>query len=517
MHIYKSPFPDLGLPELSATEWVFQGLELAKNKTFLTDTTTGRAMTGAQAMDDIRALAGGFIAKGLQKGEMVAIMAPNLLEYFTVFHAVAYAGGVVTMVNPTYTADELRHQVEAVSARFVVTTPGLVELAAKGTRDTTVQDIVTIGGTVDGAISLESLMGTPLARQLPVDLVNDLVVVPFSSGTTGLPKGVMLTHRNLVANAVQWQSAKNMHQDDVTPSFLPFFHIFGLSLTFMVYPGSGASIHTMHRFDLETYLQLAQDTKAQRLWLVPPIAIALAQSPIVDTYDLSAIQSISSGAAPLSVEIGKAVAKRINCQFAQGYGMTEVAGASHVMPSDAPKEDSLGALVANSTCRIVDPDTKQDQSVDQSGEIWIKGPQVMKGYLNDPTETARLLSEDGWFQTGDIGSVDADGHLRIHDRLKEMIKVNGFPVAPAEVEAALANHPKVLDAAVVGVPHDESGEAPKAFIVPIKDHAPDLEELQDFLAERLARYKNIRFLDIVPSIPRSPSGKILRRVLRDNL
>ena len=252
-----------------------------------------------------------------------------------------------------------------------------------------------------------------------------------------------------------------------------------------------------------------------RLWVVPPIAIALAKDPIVDRFDLSALKEIGSGAAPLSAEIGDAIRKRLGCAFYQGYGMTEISGVSHSHASGASKPDTLGTPVANTACRIVDPDTLEDLGPDEPGELWIKGPSVMTGYLNDPDATAETMTEGGWLRTGDIATSDADGHLRIVDRLKEMIKVKGFPVAPAEVEAALIAHPAILEAAVFGVSDREKGEVPMALIVAAQGAAPDLAAVQEHLGARLARYKIVQALEVVDAIPKAASGKILRRVLRE--
>lgn len=515
MQIFQSPFPDITIPDISVTEWVFERLASHKDKVLLADSASSRTITADQAVEQVRALAGGLVARGLQKGQVVAIMAPNLPDYFIVFHGVALAGGTLTVINPTYTAAELRFQLQDSAAQLLITVPGLLATARDAIEDTGVKQIVTIGEVDSDVMPLSGLMGAPLEQQVPVDPTSDVVVLPYSSGTTGLPKGVMLTHRNLVANACQWIEINRIECVETTPIFLPFFHIFGLTLGLMVYPGAGAGIVTMPRFDLEQLLKIIQDTKAQRLWIAPPVAIALAKHPLVDQFDLSSLGRILSGAAPLGADIGEALAKRLDCDVVQGFGMTELSPVSHCMPMDEAKSGSVGVTVANTCSRIVEPDSLNDCAPGEAGELWVKGPQVMKGYLNNPAETAKVLDSDGWFRTGDIASIDAQGHLYIHDRLKEMIKVKGFAVAPAEVEAALVAHPAILDAAVIGVPNNEFGEVPKAYIVPVEDSAPDLSELQQYLGSRLARYKIVHELEVVEAIPKSASGKILRRILRD--
>lgn len=513
--IFESPLPPLDIPEMSVTEWVFEGLALRKDRHVFTEVNSGRQITGEGAMRQIRALAGGLAALGLKKGEVVAVMAPNSIDYFVLFHAVTFAGGTLTMINPSYTAAELAYQLRQTSARLLFADGPLTAMAQEATKGTKVRQVVVMGAAAPGALTICEIAGPPLRQQVPVDLYEDIAAIPFSSGTTGLPKGVMLTHRDIVANAAQWCHVRDIGPGDVAPSFLPFFHIFGLVLCQMVYPGSGAHLHLMQRFDLETYLQVAQDSGAQRLWVVPPIAIALAKDPIVERFDLSALKEIGSGAAPLSTEIGDAIRARLGCAFYQGYGMTELSGVSHSHASGASKPDTLGTPVANTACRIVDPDTLEDLGPDEPGELWIKGPSVMKGYLNDPDATAETMTEGGWLRTGDIGTIDADGHLRVVDRLKEMIKVKGFPVAPAEVEAALIAHPAILEAAVFGIADHEKGEVPMALIVAADGTVLDLAAIQEYLGARLARYKIVQALEVVDAIPKAASGKILRRVLRE--
>ena len=502
-HIFHSPHPAPEIPALSITEYVFRGLDLAADRPIFTEAATGRGITGAEAKEQIAALAGGLIARGLQKGQVAALMAPNSIDYFLTLHAVAYAGGVPTLLNPSYTTAELAHQLGLTEARFVIADPGLHRQIAAACGDV---EILTMGDT--------SLLGTPLPQQVPVDLANDLGAIPFSSGTTGLPKGVMLTHQNLVTNAALWSHTRGVGPADVTPSFLPFIHIFGLTLMQIVYPGAGGHVHLMQRFDLERFLELTQDTRTQRLWVVPPIAIQLAKNPIVDNYDLSSIREVGSGAAPLSQEIGKMICDRLGCAFYQGYGMTEVAGVASAHTPESAAGDSLGAGIAGSEWRVVDPETGRDQGVDGVGELWIRGKMVMKGYLANAEATAETIAPGGWLRTGDIGSIDANGFVRIHDRLKELIKVKGFQVAPAEVEAALITHPAIAEAAVIGVPDEEAGEVPMGFVTFAPGASLTLAEVQAYLSNSLAKYKNIQRLEVVDSIPRAASGKILRRELR---
>jgi len=245
------------------------------------------------------------------------------------------------------------------------------------------------------------------------------------------------------------------------------------------------------------------------------VVLALAKHPIIDQFDLSSLTQVFSGAAPLGAEIALEAAGRIGCEVVQGYGMTELSPVSHTTPPGMFKPGTSGVTVSNTESRIVDPDTGEDQPVDGRGELWVRGPQVMKGYLNNPEATASTIDADGWLHTGDVAVIDAEGHMTIVDRVKELIKYNGFQVPPAELEALLVTHPGVMDVAVIGIADDEAGELPKAFVVAAPGAAPSVEDLQAFVAEHVATYKQIRLVEFVDEIPKSASGKILRRVLRD--
>ena len=277
----------------------------------------------------------------------------------------------------------------------------------------------------------------------------------------------------------------------------------------------GGKVVTMARFDLEQFLQLSQDYKISRAFVAPPIVLALAKHPSVANYDLSALRSIFSGAAPLGAELAEEAATRLGCEVVQGYGMTELSPVSHATPEGQFKPGTIGILTPSTMSRIVDPESGKDLDVGEDGEIWVKGPQVMPGYLNNAEATAATIDAEGWLHTGDIGHIDEDGHFTIVDRLKELIKFKGFQVPPAELEALLVTHPAVADAAVIGIPDDEAGELPKAFIALKEGVSASAEDIQKFVADKVASYKQIRIVQFVDSIPKSASGKILRRVLRD--
>ncbi len=517
MTVFHSPYPPVPLRDITITERVFEGLaSMPPDAPALIDGGDGHVLTAAGLMADIRALAGGLTAAGHGAGTVVALLAPNMPEYAVVFHGALFAGGTVTTINPTYTASEVAHQVRDSGAGLLVTIPAFLAMARTAAAEVGVP-VAVIGDGAEGAIPLADLMGPPMDAQVPVDPVAHVAVLPYSSGTTGLPKGVMLSHRNLVANVDQTIAIFDVRPGDRTVAFLPFFHIYGLNVLMNMYPAGGATLVTMARFDLETFLRLNQDHRTRRVYCVPPVALGLARHPIVDNFDLSTLEAVVSGAAPLGAATTDAIAARLGCVAMQAYGMTEMSPVSHLSGIGRTRPGACGLLVPNTSARIVDPETGQDAAPGAEGELWIKGPQVMLGYLARPDATAETITADGWLRTGDIGSVDADGYLFIHDRLKELIKVKGFQVAPAEVEAALLEHSAVADAAVLGQPDEDAGEVPVAFVVAAPGTDPDLPTLVAHLEARLAHYKHPKVLHLVDTIPKSASGKILRRVLRADL
>ena len=513
--IFESPLPDVEIPEVSLPTYVLARASELGDKVAIIDGPTGRTLTYSQLADAIARLAGGLAARGFGPGDVLAVMAPNVPEYAVLFHGAAMAGGTVTTVNPTYTANEVHHQLTDSGASLLVTIPMFLEVATAGAEGTGVTDTFVLGEATDGAASVADLFGEPLDAAVEVDPVRDVVALPYSSGTTGLSKGVMLTHHNLVANIAQVLGASGMDESDVVIAVLPFFHIYGMQVLMNAGLRAGATIVTMPRFDLEQFLQLHQQHGVTRSFVAPPIVVALAKHPIVDQYDLSGVKQVFSGAAPLSAELAQEAAGRLGCEVIQGYGMTEMSPVSHLTVEGGFKPGSVGVTAPNTETRIVDPLTGDELGIDEDGEVWVRGPQVMLGYLNNQKATAETLDGDGWLHTGDIGHVDADGHLFVVDRLKELIKFKGFQVPPAELEALLLTHPAVADAAVIGLPDEESGEIPVGYVVLRPGVEADPSDIQSFVAGQVAHYKQVRVLNVVDEIPKSASGKILRRILRD--
>lgn len=512
--IHLSPHPDVAIPDVALPTFVFQDAHQWMDKPALIDGPSGRTLTYGQLQGAVRKVGASLAARGFGKGDVFCIYSPNLPEYAVAFFGVISVGGVVTTTNPLYTADELTHQLKDSGARYLLTVPPFIDNALKAAAAAGVEEIFVFG-KAEGATPFADLLkseGEP--PDIDINVYEDLAVLPYSSGTTGLPKGVMLTHRNLVANIKQTLTMEPLDKDEVLIGILPFYHIYGMVVIMSMAIHAGATIVTMPRFDLEQFLDLHQQHGVTMGFIVPPIVLALAKHPLVDQYDLSALHTVISGAAPLPEAIAQGCADRIGCVVKQGYGLTETSPVTHLTPKGTPvKVTSIGFPVPNTEIRIVDIATEEDVAEGEQGEVWIRGPQVMKGYHDNPGATEAMIDREGWLHTGDIGYVDAEGYAYIVDRVKELIKYKGMQVAPAELEAIVQAHPAVADAAVIPSPDDEAGEVPKAFVVLKSGAHASADEIMAFVAERVAPHKKVRRLEFINQIPKVPSGKILRREL----
>jgi acyl-CoA synthetase (AMP-forming)/AMP-acid ligase II len=484
------------------------------------DGPSGRTLTYGELTTAIKAFAAGLAARGFKKGDVLCVYMPNLPEYAIAIHGAASIGAVCTTANPMYTANEVARQLEHSGARAILTIPQFLDNAAEAAEAAGVADVFVVGEAPKdtGAEPFAALLGDPAdAPDVEIDPGEDVAVMPYSSGTTGLPKGVMLTHRNLVANTVQSGAALGAQgpmSEDVVIAVLPFFHIYGMQLLMNLSLRRGSTLVTMPRFDLEQFLDLIEEHEVSGVYLVPPIALALVKHPAVEGRDLSSIRIVTSGAAPLGAELSDKLAERVGADVIQGYGLTETSPVTHTMVPGSRKPGSIGPPVPGTECRLVDPESGEDVDDGERGELWIRGPQVMKGYLDNEEATAATIDADGWLHTGDVAVRDADNHFKIVDRLKELIKYKGYQVAPAELEALILNHPEIADVAVIGVPDEEAGELPKAYVVAAGDDL-DTEALMAWIAEQVSPQKKIRIVELIDAIPKSPSGKILRRVLKD--
>jgi acyl-CoA synthetase (AMP-forming)/AMP-acid ligase II len=513
-HVFTSRYADVELPDIGIHDFVLAGVGDHPDRMAIIDGPTGRSYTYAQLDGMIRSFAGGLAARGFGKGDVLAIIAPNIPEYAVVFHGATMTGGTVTTVNPTYGAEEIAYQLSDAKASIAITIGMFLPAVADAARTAGVADVLTFDA-VDGAEQFTSLFGEPFSGEVALDPAEDVAVLPYSSGTTGMPKGVMLTHRNLVANILQTQAGSALGDDEVVIAVLPFFHIYGMQVLMNGVLQHGATLVTMPRFDLEQFLTLVAEHKVTRAFVVPPIVLALAKHPMVDDHDLSSLKQVVSGAAPLGADLAQAATDRIGTEVVQGYGLTETSPVTNLTPLGESRPGTVGVLVPNLECRIVDPISGEDQGPGGEGEVWYRGPNVMKGYLGRTEETGAMLDAEGWLHTGDVGVVDDEGYLSITDRLKELIKYKGFQVPPAELEALLVTHPEIADAAVIGVPDEEAGELPKAFVVRAPGSELTAEDVQAFTAEHLATYKQVRQVEFIDEVPKSLSGKILRRELRD--
>ena len=515
--IHTSPLPDVEIPDVTITAHVLRKVGDMPDRVAIRDAAGTSSYTFAELSTAIHSLAGGLAARGVAPGTVVGLMAPNVPEYAVIFHGVAVAGAAVTTINPTYGAEEVRHQLQDAGASMLFVVPMFLEVARAAIEGTDVTEIIVMDSfgdaAVEGATSLADVFGDPI-EQVSVDVADHTVVLPYSSGTTGMPKGVMLTHRNLVANIEQVKHAILYKDDEVALAALPFFHIYGMQVLMNGLIANGVTTISMPRFDMVEALQAVQDLKITRFFAVPPIILGLAKHPIVDQYDMSSVRQIFSGAAPLGAELAAEAGVRLGCEVVQGFGMTELSPVSHCTVEGDYRPGTSGITASNTESRIVDPVGGEDQGVGDRGELWVRGPQVMKGYLNNPEATAATVDADGWLHTGDVAIIDEFGHMTIVDRLKELIKFKGFQVAPAELEALIITHPKVADVAVIGIADDEAGEVPKAFVTAVEGETVTLEEIQALVAEHLVSYKQIKVLEVIEAIPKSAAGKILRKELR---
>ena len=521
--IHRSPYPDVTIPDTALAPFLLQHAGRLADKPAIIEGETGRTFTYAQLAVATRQVAAGLARHGIQKGDVLAFYCPNGPEYIITLLALWSLGAVPTTINPLFTARELAYQLKDAGATSLLTAPDLLDKATEAARDAGIRVIFLLGeadgisGTIPYAVLLAEDAAPPAVA---IEPGRDLAALLYSSGTTGLPKGVMLTHANIVANICQLNALTHVAEDETLMVALPFFHIAAWVIFLHMGLTCGATIVTMARFDLTRFLQLSQDHHITRTLLVPPLVLALAKQPQVDDYHLS-YRVIETGAAPLAESVARTCEARLGCAIQQLYGLTETSPITHGNTEAPGKPDviSVGHCIPNTECKVVDLATGAELGPNQQGELLVRGPQIMLGYLNNPEATARAIEPDGWFHTGDIGYADESGAFFIVDRVKELIKYKGYQVAPAELEALLLAHPAVADAAVIPSPDDEAGEVPKAFVVlkadATSDASPDAspDAIMAYVAARVAPHKKIRRLEITDQIPKTASGKILRRIL----
>jgi acyl-CoA synthetase (AMP-forming)/AMP-acid ligase II len=490
-------------------------------KTALIDPTISRRISYAEYGQLLEDLARGLVNARLQPGEIVAIFLSNSWEFCVAYHAVTLAGGTPTLLNPTYREREVRYQLENSGASLLITdAPNITGINLAGLPQ--LRQVYTTRQPLTGACEFESLL-SPTSHVLPkptADSGQALAALPYSSGTTGLPKGVMLSHSNLVANVYQilGPGAAPLGHDDTMLCFLPLYHIYGLTVALNVALTLGATLVLMPRFHVEQLLALLVEERITMMPIVPPAMNALNQVAEAGRFPRNhCLRWVKSGAAPLAPELARRFTANTGVLVNQGYGLTETSPVTHLgyLEAERYKPDSIGQPLAQTECRVLDVNDLE-LAPGESGELVMRGPQIMRGYWKEPQATAAVL-RDGWFWSGDIVTRDDNDFYYVLDRRKEMIKYKGFAVAPAEVEAVLLEHPAVRDCGVVACADSDAGEIPCAFVV-LCDQFPASDNLKSdlcrFVAERLTHYKQPRDIRFVDAVPRTPSGKILRRELR---
>lgn len=456
-------------------------------------------------------LAAGLARRGVGPGDVVAVSLGNGPEFAVSYYGILKAGAAFSPMNPLFRPQEVGARLLDCGARlWILASDAAAALPEVRGRVPGLGQAVVVGSP-----AWEDLLATPGGPPAPrLRPREDVAVLPYSSGTTGRPKGVMLTHSNIVCNVRQSILARGLTDEDILLNHLPLYHIYGMTVLMAMPVARGLTTILMPRFDPGQVLAHMARYRPTRYYTVPPAILALARHPALAATDCRSLRTITAAAAPLPLPLAQEFEARTGVPVRMGYGLTETSPTTHVHPDDAPRPGTCGTLLSDTAHRIVDPETGEDLPVGETGEILIRGPQVMRGFWGHPEATAEVL-RDGWLHTGDIGFVDADGYLTVVDRKKDMIKYKAYPVAPFELEEVLLQHPSVADCAVVGVPDPEAGEIPLAYVVARPGARCAPQDLLAFVAGRVAPYKKVRRVAFVGEIPRSPSGKILRRVLKE--
>ncbi|XP_033733812.1 probable 4-coumarate--CoA ligase 1 [Pecten maximus] len=521
--IFTSNLPDLEIPQESLGEYLLPKFDTFGDKTALVDFANGKTYTYSELKAAIISVASALNRLGYKKGDVMAMYSVNNSEYCILLLACAASGIILTTANPAYTPAELARHLNHSGSTSLVVVDVLLPVA-KTALDSdpnlknTIKEVVVIG-EAEGYRSFSSLLeddGKSFPDNLNIDPMNDVVVIPYSSGTTGLPKGVQLTHYNLVANLQQFRPVIRVTEEDTSLGILPFYHCYGMIPVMMGVFQDGGKLVTLPKFDPVMFLTALAEQKVTMAHIVPPIVVFMAKHPAVSEFDLSNLKRTVVGAAPLGEAITEAFTKRLNIPITQGYGLTET---SPVLAVDnlPPSPGTTGRLAPNTMAKVVNPETGAELGTGETGELVFKGPQIMKGYLNNQQATDDMI-KDGWLYSGDVGHVQEDGCIVITDRLKELIKYKGFQVPPAELEDLLLKHPGIQDAAVIGIPDEDAGELPRAYVVSKPDQTLTEEEVCKFVEDNVSGHKKLRGgVQFMKEIPKSPSGKILRRVLRDEL
>jgi len=523
-NVITSNLKPVELPNMTLPDFLCKDYDQKAKLPIFTDGQTGKTLIFAEVFDLARRFGSALIKRGVKKGDVVAIISPNSIYFPVIIMGTTGIGATVTTVNATSTPDEIVKQLVSSKAQLLITVPQLLENArtAVGKGKTDVKNIV-VSGKQDGCLSLDDMLsdsGSAYPTSLNINASKDVACIMYSSGTTGVPKGVMLTHLNYIVNIQQmcdktfgdWSygAHRAIH-------ILPYFHAAGM---FGVYTALHCAINpAVHaRFSPEIYIEAIRKHKPTTLATAPPLLHFLTTHPSVTISDLSCVERVGCGAAPLSPSLAHAFLDRFpkdkRPTLINAWGMTELTTGGTCSPAEKPVIGKVGIALPSTEYKIVDLNTGEALGPDQEGELCIRGPQVMKGYLNNEKAKRETIDKDGWLHTGDIAFYDKDHYFEIVDRLKELIKVKGLQVSPAELENVLISHPGILDAAVVGVPDDRAGELPRAYVI-LKDKSLTEKQIADYVKELVAPHKQLNGgVKITDVIPKSPAGKILRKELR---
>jgi len=521
--VVKSKWHEKIPDDVSVYDFVTKSISTNPEKIAMIDGISGKQYS----YSDIKSLStkfGSVLAQcGIKLDDKAIMYSPNCIDYGPALLGTLGIGGCVSTMNPLYTKREVVKQIEDSHAKVIFTVKPLLETAMEAAHVTGIKDIILLGSEDSkkhGVINLSDIKqdsGKDFANSSPkLDMKDHCAFLPYSSGTTGVPKGVVLTHHNIVSNLVQFGKFFDIVKREVALGLLPFFHIYGLTTILLSGMEHMKTTVTLPKFEPQAFLKSVQDYKIDYASLVPPLLLFLIKSPEVEKYDISSLQQVTTGAAPFGSDLWTSFNNRFQnrIKLIQGYGLSETSPVATLTPGDDVVVGSVGKAVPNSEIKIVDIKTGEALGPNQTGEVVIKGPHIMKGYLKNEKATSQCLTEDGWFYSGDVGYYDDDHNFYIVDRLKELIKYKGYQVAPAELEDLLMAHPQVADAAVIGIPDEEAGELPKAFIVAKEEIDPN--DIINYIEQSVAPYKRLRggvhFIDV---IPKAASGKILRRELRD--
>ncbi|XP_063828420.1 uncharacterized protein LOC135077808 [Ostrinia nubilalis] len=531
-NIVRSPFKDVEIPRRSLPEHIWENLERWPDKTAMVCGITNRSITYHQLYKYSRNFAAHLRTNfHLTDGDVVCIMMANAPEYAPAVIGALEAGAEVTTINPIYTAHEVHRQLLLSNPKILIGVPESVPIlkeALKLAKKTI--PIITCNAKNNlpfDTISFEELINDDSVNKEVLKQVRknfeDVILLPYSSGTTGLPKGVELTTKNIVSNCIQQDMKEIRHYDDTTSSHqesvvavLPFYHIYGLVIIMLHKLSVGGKVVTLPKFEPTSFLKTFDDHRTSLLYTAPPLVLFLASFPGVTSKHLESVNRIVCGAAPLpKSDIDKVLEKvKHDLKFLQVYGLTETSPLVTTFTQDYQKYTTAGFPISNTELKIIGGKS-ENLGPNQVGELLIRGPQIMKGYRNNVEATNNCITEDGWFKSGDLASIDEDGSLTIADRLKELIKVKGYQVPPAELESVIKEHPAVLDAGVVGIPDPKTGERPKAFVVLKEGLKAVPKDIETFVSERVAEFKRLKDVTFVDSLPKNPSGKLLRRILKE--